>query len=147
MADHRAEQIAERLAVILNNLPTTGENIFKGRVHALDDSKIPALAFYADSETPIDEYSNTLTDRLLMFIIEGFVKTTDAAIDTQLNQIRKEVTIAINADRKLGLPDFVIDTLQGEANYVLDGEGDRAIGVISTQWAVQYRHSTLDPSK
>jgi len=146
MADHRAEQIAVELEVILSNLSITGENVFRGRVHSLDDNQIPALAFFIESEQPLEVYNNNLQDRLLEFMIEGYVKTTDAdSIDSQLNQIRKDVTIAINADRTLGLA-FVVDTMEGEARYQLEGEADQNIGSVTMQWSVHYRRSITDPS-
>lgn len=149
MADLRAETIVATFLTKVTNLTITGANAFRGRVHPLTDTKLPAVLVYMGPDAPsYGEGASSsfpyLDSRLTVFI-EALVKTSSAQVDTQLNQIRKEVILALRADYTQGLA-FVLDSIEGEASPDLKGDGDKPAGVLRMEWTVLYRRSRADGS-
>lgn len=149
MADHRAESIATAIYNTLLNLATTRENVSRGRGRKLNDEELPALILNLASDTPGEKYNTALIDHELTFLIEGYVKNlndTDSNPETQLNQIIKEVIVALRSDHKLGLS-YVHDTNDGEIQYTIDQESEGAIAGFVMEFVVLYRRSLTDPSQ
>lgn len=145
MADHRAEQIIVALVSRVTGLTTTGTRVYRSRHYPLQTSELPGLCVYMGDDEPIDSTSYSLIDSAFVVSIEAHVKAT-SGIDTTLNQIRKEVVIAIQANPTLGLA-FVIDTLEGRASKPeITGEGEQPIAMQRLDFLVKYRRSRLDPS-
>jgi hypothetical protein len=140
---HRAETIAATITDLVTNLPTTGDQVYRGRAAPISVDILPAVLVYLEGDSPLAEYT-TLADRVLQVAIEGFARPAADEVDTVLNTIRREVTQALMADRTLGLG-FVIDINEGEARYTLDGEADQGVGVVRTEWEIHYRRSITDP--
>jgi len=146
MANHRAEDIVAAVVTKVTGLTTTGSRVFRGRVYPLQDTEEPALCVFLKSDNP-DEPSNSFSilDSDLSISIQAYVKTSASQVDTVLNQIRKEVTIALQADNKQGLA-YVIETFEGPADYAVRGEGDKPTAVLTMDWKFKYRRSRQDPS-
>ena len=149
MADHRATQIFARFGVLLNNLATTGANIFPHRGYALAENVNNALTTRLGPDMPVaDEgYTNIgFMDMDLIIHVRIHARTTEANLDDQLMLIRKEIHIALMADHTLGLA-FVLDIIPAgmdEPSYESDGE--KPTIAADTHWKVRYRHSITDPS-
>lgn len=142
---HRAESIIDTVKTRVTGLTTTGSNVFRGRVYPAQASELPGLWLYLGPDEPQADYSQDLIDSLLTVHIEAAVKSPTAQIDTELNKIREEVTIALQADYTQGLA-YVIDTLEGEvAEPELSGEGEQPVGVLRMTWQFLYRRSRTDP--
>lgn len=147
MADHRAEQIADAIVVKLTGLATTGTNCFRGRVHELPDSSLPALCVYVGADVPRSDGGSSsyrYIDGDLTVMVEAVVKAS-SGVDSTLIQIRKEVTIALQADVTQGLA-FVMNTEEGAATIDLNGDGDKPVGRLRMDWTFRYRRSRTDPS-
>ena len=146
MADHRAEQIIAAVVTKATGLTTTGTRVFRGRVYPLQETDLPALTVYLGSDKPNEETSSySFIDSNLTISIDAHVKST-AQVDTTLNEIRKQVTFALQADITQGLA-FVIDTVEGDASEPeLTGEGDKPIARMRMDWTIRYRRSRKDAS-
>ena len=146
MADHRAEQIAAAVTANVAGLATTGANVLRSRTTAIARTKLPALVVRLVSEDIVDESVSGLMRRDLTIAVHGYARSVnEETLETTLNQIRKEITVAMQADHTQGLA-FVIDTNELTAEYELVEEGEQTVGVIKTDWMVGYRTSRADPS-
>lgn len=146
MADHRAEQIIDAVVTTLTGLTHTVDNVFRGRVHAVPEAKLPALCVYLGPDKQIGQYSQAKIDSELTILVEALVKTADEQVDQLLNQIRKEVTVALQADYTQGLS-FVLNTLEGDTDAPdLSGEGEKPSAALKMEWKFHYRRSRTDPS-
>lgn len=146
--DHRAEQIISAFATKITGLSTTGANVKRGRVYSWPDTISAALSIYQGADTPLDDANRPwqFLDSELAVHIDIHVKSSSQQIDTVINQIRKEVTIALQADPSLGL-DFVIDLQEsGTSDPELSGDGDKPIARARMDWIVKYRRLRTDPS-
>lgn len=147
MADHRAEQIADAVVAKLTGLVTTGASCFRARVHELPDTSLPALCVYVGTDVPRPDGGSSsfaFIDGDLTVLVEAVVKAS-SDVDSALLQIRKEVTIALQADVTQGLS-FVMDTQEGAASIDLNGDGDKPVGRLRMDWTFRYRRSRTDPS-
>lgn len=146
MADHRAEQIIDAVVTTLTGLTQTNNNVFRGRVHAVPEVRLPALCVYQGEDKQIGQYSQAKIDSELTILVEALVKTSAEQVDELLNQIRKEVTIALQADYTQGLS-FVLNTIEGDASAPeLSGEGEKPSAALKLEWKFHYRRSRTDPS-
>ena len=145
---HKAERILAAVVTKLTGLTTTGTNVFRGRVYDLPDTSLPALLIFQGADRPLSDGGSSsfrFLDGELSVRVEAVVKTSATQLDTLLNQIRKEVTIALQADVTQGL-NFVMDTTEGTADVELNGEGDKPTGTLKMEWSILYRRLRTDPS-
>ncbi len=146
MADHKAEQILSAVITKVTSLTTTGTNVFRGRVYAVPDTNLPALCVFMGQDQIVGQWSHTHVDSELTIHIDVKVKESTAQLDTKLNLIRKEISIALQADITQGLL-FVQDTQEGAAAEPdLSGEADKPIASQRLEWIFRYRRNRLDPS-
>ena len=143
----RAEQIMMAVESTLTGLTTTGANVFRGRVHGLEATEVPALALYQGVDTPLGEegFSNlAYLDSELLVKVTAHVKSSSQT-ETILNKIRREVHVALMADYTQGLS-FVLQTLpRGTAEPLLLGGGETPTASMDMYWGIQYRSSISDP--
>jgi len=152
MADARAEQIIAAIKTAVTGLTTTGTRVQRGQVYNHEETKLPALGVVMGADEPVSEYQNEFIDWALTVRIEASANiesdyiTQDSLIDQALNQIRKEVYVAVMADHTQGLA-FVIDTDPGPASEpVLSGDGALPIGSQAIEFIITYRTSRQDLS-
>jgi hypothetical protein len=143
---HRAEQIMAAVVTALSGLTTTGANVERGRVYPLDANVSNALSVYQGAETVLTQ-SYQHVDAELRINIETHVRAPTVTLEGRLNQIRKEVTIALlSVHPPLNLA-FCLDLREGDADQPeLNGDGDRRTGSQRLEWIVTYRRSRTDPS-
>ena len=144
MAGHVRQQIRERIATTITGLSTTGSNVFQSRVYPLDVDSLPALLVYTISESSdVDVMGTTLgMNRILNVGIEAYVKAT-VDFDDIVDDICKEVESALGADRTLNnLAKF---QYLSATEIQFNGEGDKPVGVVTMNYAVQYRTTTTAP--
>ena len=165
MADHRTDQILDAIVTLLTGLTITGANIERGRVYPWSDDETRALTVDQGEALPIGEpdwtYQNVrLEVRITAHVkaepdIDGGAFTSSfstnfdigSTYSRELNNISKEVYIAMLADRTLG-QSFVMDTeWLGNSEPELSGESERVTASMDTVFAVTYRHSMTDPSQ
>ena len=153
MADLRAEQILAAIKPLITGLATTGQNVQRGQVHDHEADKLPALSLSMGQDIPANEYQTGVIDWELTIVIEATASVgaaytaTESGLDGDLNQIRKELYLAIMADHTLGL-DFVIDIAPGPANEpILSAEGSLPVGSQASEFVITYRASRTDISE
>ena len=144
----RAETIIAKVVTTLTGLTTTGDNVVRGRVYAVEDDALPALSIYMGTDEPIGEdgpTNFTFQDSDLLVRVKIHVKTVSTQVDTLLNLIRREVHVAMMADHTQGLA-FVHTTKPlGAEEPDLSGEGEQPSAEMDVNWLIQYRAPILDP--
>ncbi|MBL1293072.1 MAG: hypothetical protein COB61_004285 [Thiotrichales bacterium] len=151
MADHRAEQIINAFVAIVTGLTATGNRVKRARVYNIGRTQVPSLSIYMGPDTPLDasdgQTNFRFIDTELTIAIVIHVKKIDA-YEAELNEIRKQIHIAIMSDIHLGLPSFVVQTIwRGADTPELDGGSEKPTATQQLNWAVRYRHSFTDPSQ
>jgi len=152
MADHRAEQVVQAITTALTGLATTASNVSRDRIYNVDDDDNinEALSVFMGSDAPVsdDESSWAITSSILTVRIEIFVKSPSTTpISQVMNQIRKEITIALmsNLNPVLGL-NFCEDIVEGEAEEPEINKAEQPTGLQNTYWHIQYQRSRTDAS-
>jgi hypothetical protein len=148
MAHHR-ETLVEGLRDILQAAGTSmGSRFYRGRKLPVEDTELPAgLVYQGDEQSELNDVAS-LKRRGLETFIELHQKSdpavlNDPDIETKLNELAREVEVALEADFTLGgrCMTFVhVATLTS----IEEGESDRA--VIRLQLNIQYRTLRTDPA-
>jgi hypothetical protein len=143
---HRAESIIAAIAANVGGLATTGANVFRGRAYPLADSELPALRIWQGPDEKLEDLGQTLTDWMLTVYVDVVVKSSSAAVDTLVNQIRAEVTVALMADYRQGLA-YVLDTIEADAfEPDISNDAEQPAASMRLTWQIHYRRNRLDPS-
>lgn len=146
MADHRAEQIMAAITTAVTGLTTTGANVRRGQLYPFGDDQTAALTVAQGPAEMLDDQPHRMKTVRLEVQIIIHVKSSTTLVDSLINQISKEVYIALMADRTLGLA-FVIDSdWTGQTEPEQDIDSEAATARAAMQFAVLYRHSLTDPS-
>jgi hypothetical protein len=103
------DQVGLAFASQVAGLATTGARVFQDESHPLSEADLPALRVYIKDDQVSDGMDTQSTDtaspflqrRDLMLTCEALAKSNSGLIAT-LNQIRKEVELAIAANPRLG---------------------------------------------
>ena len=144
MADHKAIQVLDAVVTLLTGLATTGANIKKSRAYAVQTT--PAITVGLGAET-VRQFLPAFIDRELNIEIDIHVKATETTLDNSIQQVRKEIFIALMADPKIGL-DFVIEIEPvSTAEAVINSDSEYPTALVSETWRVIYRHSITDASE
>ena len=145
MALHRAEQILASVLTTVTSLTTTGANAKRNYLHPFDAAVTSGIYVIMGSDIPVD-----LSDRNLAYIDYNLevilsVHVKNSTPETQINLIKKEITIALMADYTQGLA-FVLDTMElgWEQPELVDAEKPTA--VVQGRFEIKYRRSLTDPS-
>lgn len=98
MADHVRTQIRNGFVTLLTGLATTGARVYKARVYPLESADPSGLLVFTHSERVSVESLGAprLYDRSVRVAVVAIAKATDSvAVDDQLDQICKEVEVAL----------------------------------------------------
>jgi hypothetical protein len=144
MANHLRRQIRERAATTLTGLTTTGSNVFQSRVYPMESAGLPGLCIYTTDEAiEIQSMGETRNlSRDLTLIVEGYV-TDSANVDDTLDQIGKEIEIAMSGD--ITLNDLAQDSYLSSVEITLSGDGSTGIGKITHSYTVVYQNAENAP--
>lgn len=129
MADHIATQLRNAIVAALTGLATTGARVYKNRpgIRVLQASELPALMVYSGGEDVNDAaVDGNLLERDMQFHVDLRVKGTDG-VDDVLDQIRKEVEIALAPGVVIGTRTVIID-YSGMSDPDLDADDQTVIG-------------------
>lgn len=148
MADHKREQIIDALETILNTLvPGTVDAVNRtpDAPFALTTNKI--ISLQAGSDTTQDDSGwDTVFSILPVQIGIHAREVSTTQIETTLNEIRKQITVAVFTDATLGLS-FVNDTTEESASEPeIDGEGENVTATINMIINILYNRNRNDPS-
>lgn len=142
---HRAESVIATVVTKITGLTTTGANVYRGKATPIAESVSNAIRVYMGEDNMLGEYSHLLMDWQLTVYVESFAKSPTAQIDTQLNLIREQVTIALQADYTQGLA-YVLNTIEGDAGEPeLSAEGAQAMATQRLEWKFHYRRQRTNP--
>ena len=144
MANHLRRQIRERAATTLTGLTTTGLNVFQSRVYPMESAGLPGLCIYTTDEAiEIQAMGGTRqVSRDLTLIVEGYA-TDSANVDDTLDQIGKEIEIAMSGD--ITLNDLAQDSYLSSVEITLSGDGSTGIGKITHSYTVVYQNAENAP--
>ena len=144
MANHLRRQIRERAATTLTGLTTTGSNVFQSRVYPMESAGLPGLCIYTTDEAiEMQSMGGTRNvSRDLTLIVEGYA-TDSANVDDTLDQIGKEIEIAMSGD--ITLNDLAQDSYLSSVEITLSGDGSTGIGKITHSYTVVYQNAENAP--
>ena len=144
MANHLRRQIRERAATTLTGLTTTGSNVFQSRVYPMESAGLPGLCIYTTDEAiEIQSMGGTRNvSRDLTLIVEGYA-TDSANVDDTLDQIGKEIELAMSGD--ITLNDLAQDSYLSSVEITLSGDGSTGIGKITHSYTVVYQTAENAP--
>lgn len=120
---HVRQQIRDRIATLVTGLPTTGNNVYKMRRYALDDSKLPAILVYTmDESSSLITIGNRTINRTINVSVEILASGSSSTIQDTIDTLCVNVEEAIGNDYQLnGLAKSCILT-STEVDIVTDGE-------------------------
>tara|TARA_Y100000592_G_scaffold33388_1_gene52985 strand:- start:9170 stop:9616 length:447 start_codon:yes stop_codon:yes gene_type:complete len=144
MANHLRRQIRERAATTLTGLTTTGSNVFQSRVYPMENAGLAGLCIYTTEETvEMQSMGGTRNvSRDLTLIVEGYA-TDSANVDDTLDQIGKEIEVAMSGD--ITLNDLAQDSYLSSVEITLSGDGSTGIGKITHSYTVVYQNAENAP--
>lgn len=146
VTDHRAESIMDAVVSAVTGLTTTGTNVYRGRAYPIEVSKLPALVVWQGDDATVSEHMGDEVISLLEVNIDAIVREPSTQIDTTLNLIREEITVALMADYTLGL-NYVAGIMEQSADEPdILGDGDAPHAQMRTNWGVTYLHSRTNPA-
>ena len=132
---HARQQIRDAVATAVTGLATTGSNVFKTRVHKLEQQSLPAVIVYTLQE---DAQRETLSprkqSRMVRVALDIAVQQIDAA-DAALDMIAAEIEVAVEAawQGRAGAWEFIRDITLNSTAIAMTGEGEqRALGMVLT---------------
>ena len=144
MANQLRRQIRERVATMLTGLSTTGRNVFQSNVYPLENADLPALCIYTqDEEIEVGAMGDPRVCHSTMTLnVDGYAQTS-SNLDDQLDQIGKEVQVAMAGD--IDINNLVKDSYLSSVDISYSGEGTSPIGVIRHNYSVLYRYAENAP--
>ena len=144
MANHLRRQIRERVATMLTGLSTTGSNVFQSHVYPLENADLPALCIYTqDEEIEVGAMGDPrVCHSTMTLIVDGYAQTS-SNLDDQLDQIGKEVQVAMAGD--VDINNLVKDSYLSSVDISYSGEGTSPIGIIRHNYSVLYRYAENAP--
>lgn len=142
----KVEQIVAAVQTTVTGLTTTGAQVDRGRADDIPSELMPCLRVAMGDDKLEDPYLPALIDAVLDVSVFAHAHDSATNIETLLNKIRGEVTVALLANRTLGLG-FVIGIFEvGARKPELAGDLAKPAGRMEIQFQVRYRRSANDPS-
>lgn len=120
--------------------------VLRGRAEPAPESLTPALRVYMGADTIVEPWAQALLDSDIEVFVEAHVHDSATNVETLLNQIRKEVNLALVADYTLGLAFVHAIVERGAGRPALSGEMAKPAASLELGYLVKYRRSRLDPS-
>ena len=129
---------------MLTGLSTTGSNVFQSHVYPLENADLPALCIYTqDEEIEVGAMGDPrVCHSTMTLIVDGYAQTS-SNLDDQLDQIGKEVQVAMSGD--VDINNLVKDSYLSSVDISYSGEGTSPIGVIRHNYSVLYRYAENAP--
>lgn len=145
MADLKAEQIMVAVQAKITGLSTTGSNVSRNRMYDIQDSELPYLLLIQGEDKVDGEFFNNIQIQSTFgFMVRAYIKQS-TTIETTLNQIRKEIHIAVMNDTTLGLA-FSARVFPVAASAPKLELAEKQYGYIDLMFAVRYTYKLTDAS-
>jgi len=146
MALHRSEQIMAAVLTQLTGLTTTGSDAKRNYTHPFDSSITDGLYVIMGAESPVDDSNKNYSYIDIDLEIIVSVHTLNAAPETRLNLIKKEITIAMMTDPlPFGLA-WIIDVDDAIWTQPEISDGKKPTAMTEGRFNIKYRRSITDPS-
>jgi hypothetical protein len=150
MTTHRADLIVDAAAAVIRaRVEPMGAHVYTHRRLSLgpESDELPAISVDFGADDPVDQVSPSHLDSVLTLEVAIVVAEADEeSLKRNLLQWRREVHVALMADRKLGQPSFVVGTAIAETDAPeYDTSGELLVGSVLTRWPVMYRSPHEDP--
>ena len=121
--------------------------IYRGRVDQIPDADLPVVGVFQGAEEPLGDQGRmnvAVMDQLLEVRTEVADKSTSMNIETELNELRRQVHLLLMAENPLSLA-YVIDIIpNGVDEPTIDGAAEQYVGTMVLNWIVYYRHNQAD---
>lgn len=141
---HKAESAVVAVVGKVTGLATTGSRVYRGRSYPVASDAFPCLLVYQGPERIVQRQLADYVDAEITVYIEARVRSTAGTLETQLNAIREEITVALMADYTQGVG--IIDTIEDDTDQPeLSGEGEQPVGTLRTSWRLYYRRTRTNP--
>lgn len=137
MANHMRRQIREAAATALTGLTTTGSRVFTSRARLVQAADLPCLRIWCDDENISTETIHVarVRERVLQLVVEGCC-SANADMDDTLDQIAKEVEIALDGNQTLGVGVKAIEPKEIKSEFLAQGE--TVIAVVTMRFEATY---------
>ena len=140
---HVRTKIRQAVVALLTDLPTTGANVFDGRVHTIQEDELPALLVYAGNDELEYGTSGNIQSRVLELTVEAVFKDS-ASLDDVGDQVLASVEDALS----------VIEPNLGGAKYARligveidrDGDGEQPAARMTMSFQFPYYTTIGDPT-
>lgn len=146
VSEHRAESIMAAIVASVTGLTTTGANVYRARVYPVEVTGLPAIVvLQGEDNTQTELLADEVTSRLTVNL-DAIAREPANQIDTTLNLIREEITVALMADYTLGLAyvEGIMEQIAEEPDIL--GDGDAPMAQMRTVWDVTYHHGRTNPA-
>lgn len=142
MADHKAEQVMVAVGTALAGVTVVAGRIERSRTFSIEGSN--GVSYEMGADEPTDgEAGYQVMDCLLEVRVTAHSRSTNPEIE--LNEIKKQIIIALKADYTLGGAARDI-TEQGWTEPDTSGESEKPTTQSTGTFSVVYRRSRTDPS-
>lgn len=142
---HVRSQIRDRVVVLLNGLPATGNRVFSGRSRPLKQDHETCLLVYTTEEAAEYAAMGGVLLRELTLVVEGRAVAAEAAdIEDTLDEIAEQVEPALLRAPPLG--GFVRDIALRSTRITVQSPGESHAGEIQMSFRVVYRTRETAPS-
>jgi hypothetical protein len=138
---HARQQIRDAVATALTGLSATGSNVFKTRVHKLEQETLPALLVYTLQEDAERETIGARKQQRALRVGVEIAVQQVSGIDAELDDIAVEVENALETawQAASGIWASIRDLQLNSSVISMSGEGEqRALGMVLT-YTVLYR--------
>lgn len=136
MANHLHRQIREAVKDLLTGLTTTTTHVYANRLHPMADANLPGLRIFMDSEeaSALTVHTPMLLERGVDLIVECCAKAA-TALDDALDQISKEVEIALAAGITIG--GHVLFPIYTGMQFD-DEQADKPVGIKRLRFRIEF---------
>ena len=123
---------------MLTGLSSTGSNVFESHVCPLENDDLPSLCIYTqDEEIEVGSMGDPrLCHSTMTLIVDGYAQTS-SNLDDQLDQIGKEIQVAMAGD--IDINNLIKDSYLSSVDISHSGDGTSPIGIIRHNYSVLYR--------
>lgn len=141
---HLATQIIDWVADRVSNLPTTGSNVSRNRFYRFPSAVAVGLSIYSGPEGKVDPRKQRLVDAEFTVLLVAHVREGWANdIDSALQQIRKEVNLALIA---APCPEFIMSYWEDSLPEIfIDEGGSKPTAYLTIPWVFKYRRLIDNP--
>jgi hypothetical protein len=145
MASHIRTQILVAVASALTALPTTGSNVFRGRVYPLQDAELPALRvdWSSESSAPATIGTLNLISRKVQVTVLCVAKASPGAADL-LDQVCKEVEEALAAPCA-ALAGLALSCALQSSDITQSGAAEKPSAEVRLTYELEYMNAETAP--